>query len=105
MHLLSEHLLDLLVDPSCTMQVSSTPMQPPSGSSGSGPTGQPSRQIAAAPTPLSFSDVQAIQEAWLALSPPNVSDRNKLLARHLKAMAMGDPYAYDIAKQDSKEYM
>jgi hypothetical protein len=34
-----------------------------------------------------------------------MAERNKLLGRRMKEVLAGDPWAYDLVKQDSKDFM
>ena len=54
---------------------------------------------------LGPDDLQRIQAAWAAALPMPPAERNKLLAKRMKLLTAGDPWAYDIAKADAKEFM
>jgi hypothetical protein len=49
--------------------------------------------------------VPAIAARWRPLLPDDAQERNRLLSRRMKALSYPDPFAYDIFKQDGKEYM
>ncbi|MEW5307009.1 MAG: hypothetical protein WDW36_009431 [Sanguina aurantia] len=64
------------------------------------------RQQQAGRGQLSESQTRLIAQAWIDASPTLTrEDRNQQLARRMREAAAGDPFAYDIAKQDGKEYM
>jgi hypothetical protein len=55
--------------------------------------------------PLTAEDLQHVAARWAQALPVPPSERNKLLAKRMRALTAGDPWAYDIAKQDAKEFM
>jgi hypothetical protein len=69
---------------------------PPSGDS------NPS---ANAQMPLTAEGLQQVQARWAQAIPLPSSERNKVLAKRMKSLTAGDPWAYDMAKQDAKDFM
>lgn len=49
--------------------------------------------------------VPMIAQRWRPLVPGEPQERNRLLSRRMKVLTHPDPYAYDIFKQDGKDYM
>jgi hypothetical protein len=54
---------------------------------------------------VTADDYQKIQARWAAALPVPPAIRNRMLAQRMKLLTSEDPWAYDIAKQDAKEYM
>lgn len=54
---------------------------------------------------LTAEDFQRIAARWAAALPVPPAERNRMLARRMKELTSDDPWAYDIAKQDAKDYM
>lgn len=50
-------------------------------------------------------DTALIAAAWLPLLPKTLADCNKLLSVRMKAALTGDPVAFDLMKQDGREFM
>jgi len=57
---------------------------------------------AAALTP---QDAAVITCAWLPLLPSTMGECNKLLSARMKAALPEDPVAFELIKQDGKEFM
>ncbi len=61
--------------------------------------------IAGPPEPWSLDYIRNLEATWgriLGISP---ADRNRLLALRMKTATQGDPYAYDMVRDDTKEFM
>ncbi|KAI8468759.1 MAG: hypothetical protein J3K34DRAFT_459699 [Monoraphidium minutum] len=76
------------------------PPPPPSPPSPPPPPGGLPRGAALGP-----QHVPVIAQRWRPLLPDDAQERNRLLSRRMKALTHPDPYAYDLFKQDGKEYM
>jgi hypothetical protein len=56
-------------------------------------------------TDLTLQDVAVITSAWLPLLPRTLGECNKLLSQRMRSVLAGDPVAYDLIKQDGKDFM
>eukprot|EP00883_Tetradesmus_obliquus_P007395 jgi/Sobl393_1/18013/SZX62610.1 len=54
---------------------------------------------------LTLQDVTVITSAWLPLLPRTLGECNKLLSQRMRTVLAGDPVAYDLMKQDGKDFM
>jgi hypothetical protein len=80
-------------DSSDNSSSNASPPQPPSNNA-------PPRGAALTPR-----DAAAVAARWAPLLPPAPADRNRLLSRRMRALTHPDPFAYELFKQDGRDYM
>jgi hypothetical protein len=54
---------------------------------------------------VTLQDVTVITSAWLPLLPRTLGECNKLLSQRMRSALAGDPVAYELIKQDGKDFM
>lgn len=54
---------------------------------------------------LTLQDITVISVAWLPLLPPTLGECNRLLSARMKATLASDPLAFELIKQDGKDFM
>jgi hypothetical protein len=53
---------------------------------------------------LTLQDVAVVATAWLPLLPGSSAERNRLLSSAMKAALGDDPVAFDLIKQDGRDF-
>lgn len=68
-----------------------------------GPCSAPHAQQGA--SAWTVEQLSAMDAAWQRSLALPLAERNRLLGRRMKAATAIDPFAYDLVKQDTKEFM